>query len=716
MYSPAMRALTALAGIVALVLVALAIHPITPLASAAAPPDHPERVTTELRRGWNLIGWLGPPTTARYMLRTIPNANRVCTLSSDGSDESVVACVATDGAQHDDVRIQSGAGIWIHMPRGAPAITSYSHVAAFRRPDVRLSEGINLTVWAGPDSIPLLEAVHAIDGLSAIYRWNAAEQRWSGTLIGADERPTLGAQSSHVDRGDALVLVMQSDSRWAQPIQSGTEVVFAGNVPPEYRDAATRIVAELDVLVNREFGLPALPFRFFIAGDWTSLLTILPNDVAKAHRQPVAASGGYPSLISLRVLPDEPALALSRFEHLVARYWVPGYLGALTTGRRPAPHWLHRGIEDYVYTYITDMRDGSTRQTIKLTDSITNVQTIDSTLATISGPIHDRPDRTPRNEIDLGYLAVTYLADRTRPASLLNYLALLGMSTGLDDWHDPFYQSFGVTVDRFFDDFASYRARVAPPARLAGSDGGPIIVIASTDPPVDLDDVADIIESVEGYFHRAYGFEKRQARWIINSPNLRCAYASKDRIVIGPGCIDASFVYAHEYFHILQVTLLGSVGLSIIPSADLFREVGGGTPGAQPPAHVTPGMSVGDAPAWLIEGSAEFAAALFASSRYEEARYEEERARWISVATDYFAQSDGRDALINNYIHYAVGALASEWLAAHAGEQSLVDFWRTRARHDSFRPAFSATFGLSTDEFYDEFGAWMRASFPRLDQ
>ena len=50
-----------------------------------------------------------------------------------------------------------------------------------------------------------------------------------------------------------------------------------------------------------------------------------------------------------------------------------------------------------------------------------------------------------------------------------------------------------------------------------------------------------------------------------------------------------------------------------------------------------------------------------------------------------------------------LGFLAAEWLADHAGETALLDFYRERHVSPSWQAAFEAAFGLTPDAFYAEF-------------
>ena len=62
---------------------------------------------------------------------------------------------------------------------------------------------------------------------------------------------------------------------------------------------------------------------------------------------------------------------------------------------------------------------------------------------------------------------------------------------------------------------------------------------------------------------------------------------------------------------------------------------------------------------------------------------------------------------------YFLGMLAWERLVEKAGDFSLLGYYRNRALHANPEAAFEATFGLTLEEFYEEFEAWRAAGFSR---
>ena len=75
-------------------------------------------------------------------------------------------------------------------------------------------------------------------------------------------------------------------------------------------------------------------------------------------------------------------------------------------------------------------------------------------------------------------------------------------------------------------------------------------------------------------------------------------------------------------------------------------------------------------------------------------------ARTLGPLRDLYAWLDVRD---HHEEVTRLGFLAADWLADHAGETALLDYFRERRVSPSWEAAFEAAFGLTPDAFYEEF-------------
>ena len=139
---------------------------------------------------------------------------------------------------------------------------------------------------------------------------------------------------------------------------------------------------------------------------------------------------------------------------------------------------------------------------------------------------------------------------------------------------------------------------------------------------------------------------------------------------------DGSLVLDHEYFHLLQIHLAG-----FGENLDGFRRATG--------------------PIWLLEGMAEYAEALYRAQvgprTYEEVRDDNA----IAVASWAGTLEETGDQIFAE--NYVLGFLAVDLLAQRAGEEALLDYYRSIATGLPWREAFSSVFGIDVDEFYEEF-------------
>lgn len=131
---------------------------------------------------------------------------------------------------------------------------------------------------------------------------------------------------------------------------------------------------------------------------------------------------------------------------------------------------------------------------------------------------------------------------------------------------------------------------------------------------------------------------------------------------------------AHEYFHVLQYELAG------------VRPWG---------------------PHWLVEGSATYAEEAYDGDL--------EFRRAIAPAGASFVSSIRETESANSVrLHYHLGFLAADWLVGHAGEHSLLQYYRLLPDHDGWEDAFAAAFGLTIEEFYEQFEVHRRVVAPPL--
>ena len=120
---------------------------------------------------------------------------------------------------------------------------------------------------------------------------------------------------------------------------------------------------------------------------------------------------------------------------------------------------------------------------------------------------------------------------------------------------------------------------------------------------------------------------------------------------------------------------------------------------------------------WLVDGSRIYAARIHADER-KGASFDALRENvvvWAANAPAPLRRLE--DSNLWETQTTAAGwaaVLATEWLAREAGESSYVDYWRELATSATWEDAFSAAFGMTTDEFYVAFDEYTRDLFADL--
>ena len=60
----------------------------------------------------------------------------------------------------------------------------------------------------------------------------------------------------------------------------------------------------------------------------------------------------------------------------------------------------------------------------------------------------------------------------------------------------------------------------------------------------------------------------------------------------------------------------------------------------------------------------------------------------------------------------ALSFLAGDWLVARAGEPAIFEYYRLLGSADSWQDAFKGAFGITIDDFYQEFAAYRATATP----
>ena len=143
--------------------------------SAAAQAPTATTITTQLRPGWNLIGWMGPDTTPGRLFGALPALQVVAAWDADAGR---YAWARRGGAVPSLLaRLPRGQALFLWL--GGTEPVQWSRPASVEGMLLTLPPGDSLAGWAGRDGTPIAEAVAPFGAaLVGAAWWNAETQSY----------------------------------------------------------------------------------------------------------------------------------------------------------------------------------------------------------------------------------------------------------------------------------------------------------------------------------------------------------------------------------------------------------------------------------------------------------------------------------------------------------------------------------------------------------
>lgn len=167
-------------------------------------------------------------------------------------------------------------------------------------------------------------------------------------------------------------------------------------------------------------------------------------------------------------------------------------------------------------------------------------------------------------------------------------------------------------------------------------------------------------------------------------------------------------IVAHEYFHVLQGQYVA--GFETLGDDD---------------GVVAWSLSSDAFPAWLVEGAASYADFRYSTPTrpgrlaFLEQRYTPYKDLAWSRTTNPILDDpaaalelvEDRDACESSPFGYPLGFLATRYAVEEVAKEdgSYADFWRLAGERRNWRHAFHAAFGVSVEDFYEDFGEWFNS-------
>ena len=283
----------------------------------------------------------------------------------------------------------------------------------------------------------------------------------------------------------------------------------------------------------------------------------------------------------------------------------------------------------------------------------------------------------------VAFLAVEWLAARAGDPSIFEYYRLLPSS---ETWKEAFATAFGITIEEFFAAFEEYRAElVLPVAHLADDRTGPVLVFLG-DVPEDRE------AAIRADFERVGAFvsERFEAE-----PREFTLYVGPDkeslRDVVPSWPIYASTICSG--FVKLDVAIISLTHPCSTSTRQDVYYIQAFLPG------------YGSTPEWMHVGAEGYVTAAYhaVAKGLDIAEHRASLIEWARrIPTPLQSLETSRGVA---GISLALGYFAVEWLAERAGEPALFDFYEQLSPRDDWKQVFEATFGISLEDFYEEFEA-----------
>ena len=684
-----------LAALAALLLVA-GLAPAQASASEAADETaEAETITTVLQPGWNMVGWVGPETPVADLFDALPALQRVSAWDAEGQEYQR----ATRASSEEFPALTPGMGLWLHL--GGTDAVQWTRSVSGEAVLLSLRSGWNLVGWTGDNGTEVDEAVARFGDMfvrGAV--WDPSTQRYVQYLprSGNTEPPVLS-------RGDAVWVELTSDARWWQPGKARPRFVFTEDVPTGERQAVLESLESARAVFAERLGVYTTDFEVHVGVD--------------------ACTGGDPVALT-RMCASTPELVAHEYFHVLQSHTAPG---------ARAPTWLEEGSASYADTVYLGVVDPSSTvgESLQRRRQFALLGPAYSTGALASVETYEGFHGTRRSNYGLGFLAADWLASHAGERALIEYYRL---RTSVETWESAFESAFGISVEHFYEQFEVYRETATfetvftfvfgispqdfdgdlepyrnavgrPLAHSLDEVVEPVIVFVGDVPADTRLDIETQVANVHTLLTERMGFQPYEFSlyFAADDESGRLAYFELYRSGAVGGTYRCSLGSTWYIFHSMTCKYAFTYG-SIIGS---------------PFGQLLSNTSYQHHPHWLILAGTHYARALYReeyerSSLNDEVSFARRRAAAYRVPLQQLDTHSGwSEADIGR--NWDLAFLAAHWLAGHAGEQALAQYYRLLPKGDpdwedyqpragSWQAAFEQAFGLTLEDFYEQFEAY----------
>ena len=477
--------------------------------------------------------------------------------------------------------------------------------------------------------------------------------------------------------GDAVWIKVSGDVRWWQSGAARTRFALTDGVPAEL-EAEVRAASVVAFFAER---LAALPPEFTVVVEPT------PTTYTTSYRLAVALND------RTEATPIGSLIALEYFRLLQtsisprANPYSPGPDGVHPQGA----DWLKDGAERYAqYAYLKSVDPETARL----------VRDRHISVASWAGESLREIESRARTHYEhqllqawssRGFFAAQWLAERAGAPALLDYYRVVDSAR---NWREAFEQAFGISLELFYQAVEPYLSEIAPPMpHLADDRAEPILVLLGDIPPEEAAAVREDFETAQEFFGGRLGAAADYTVYVADddesaAPAFRKAFAEDP---------DPRFCFTARQGSALVMTL--DCGTSLAHRLGRYHYIN-----LHGRIRVATGFPL-ERPWWLRIGIQRYAQDGYLAAVAGEGRVEV-RSRFARTARLAAHPLSSLPATTPAEVTTALAYLTVDWLAQRAGEQSLLEYLRQRSSSEPWQDTFEAVFGISVDDFYEEFGAY----------
>ena len=665
---------------VALLLLGAALTPgdgSRPMAPGESSP--PDTITTELHPGWNMAAWLGPDASVSELFDAIPALRRVS--AWDPEHEGYERASRTGTLSPSLTHLTRGRGLWLYV--GGTATVEWTRPVSRDGTLLSLPSGLNLAGWTGRDGIAVEEAFARFgETLSWAARWNEQTQDYEWYIPRAATHLNTLAE---LRLGDAVWIEVSGDARWWQSGAARTRFVLTDGVPAELEAEVRAETAAVVTFFAERFAALPPEFTVVVEPTATTYTTSYRLAVALNYRTETAPIGSLIAREYFRLLQTSISPR--------ANPYFPGPDGVHPQGA----DWLKDGAELYAqYAYLKSVDPETARL----------VRDRQISVASWAGESLREIESQTRTHYEhhllqawssRGFFAAEWLAERVGAPALLDYYRVVDSAR---NWREAFEQAFGISLDRFYEAAEPYLSETAPPMpHLADDRAEPILVLLGDIPPEEAAAVREQFETAQEFFRERLGADPADYTVYVAADDESAAPAFRKAFATDP---DPRFCFTAMQGSALVMTL--DCRWSLADHLGSYHYIN-----IHEPIVVATGFP-SHGPRWLRLGLSGYAEYTYLAAAGPET-IETVRSRLartarrvelpLSSLETYTSGTTPRVEVLTPLSYFAV-----EWLAQRAGEKAILEYLRQRSSSEPWQDTFEPVFGISVDDFYEEFEAY----------